>query len=351
MKPDRPTSLKDIADACGVSFPLVSKVLRGNMGNTRARPEVIEAIQKKARELDYRPNLLADALRRGRTGAVGVIVHPTGAPGTERAANLLHGISAGLEQHRFRLWLRFYMTDDEFIGLLDKRARHEMDGLIVVGMPHKGTFDRLRELHDAGLPMISIFETLSIPGVPNVSADISRQGCLATEHLLSLGCRRIGHMITAIPYPLPPHVKIRHHGYQAAHAARGIETDPALMVPVPDYGPGSGRLAVRHWLDNNISFDGIAAQSDNQAIGAIHELLRNGIRVPEQVRIVGVDDSPACLLSPVALSSVTAESISVGRFAADMIATQIDGHPVPSTQIPPRLIIRHSSNPAAPETD
>lgn len=307
------------------------------MGNTRARPEVIQAIQDKAREMDYHPHPLASALKRGRKGAVGVLIHPVGEEGTEIAANFLRGVSSGLDKHQARLWLRFYGTDDEFLQHFDKRARNEMDGVIVVGIMHKKTLEQVTRLHAAGMPAITVFDG-GIDGVANVISDVKQQGFLATEHLLAEGCTRIAHIVTN------PEHNLRYRGFLEAHAKRGLDHDPALIFVAPSYKLEFGTLAVQHWLAQGLRFDGIVAQCDHQAIGAIHELLRHGIRVPEQVRVIGVDDSPLCKASPVPLSSVTAEWIDVGRLAAEMIIAEINGEtPAKSHLVTPRLAIRRSS--------
>lgn len=341
MRP-RPVSLKDIAQAVGVSYSLVSKVLGGRMGNTTARPELIEAIHRKAKELDYRLHPLASALKRGRQGAVGVLIHPIGEEGTEIASKLLNGISDGLAEHNLRVWLRFYKTGGEFLENIGKNARYEMDGMIVIGCTHNETFDFISKLHSEGLPIVSVFEYLSIPGIANVCPETIQQGQIATEHLLAQGCKRIGCLLT--DGNERRHFRKRSTGYYAALEQHGVTIDPALVFEAADYKLGSGEQAVRHWLEQGIPFDGIVAQSDHQGIGAIHELLRRGIRVPEQVKVVGVDDSPLCLASPVPLSSVTAEWIQVGRHAANMIVSEIETRTTaPSLALSPRLIARRST--------
>ncbi|MET0262681.1 MAG: LacI family DNA-binding transcriptional regulator, partial [Rariglobus sp.] len=173
---EKAVSLKDIAEVLGVSYSLVSKVMGGKMGNTRARPEIVEAIQKKAAELNYQPHPLAGALKSGRKGAVGVLIHSIGEEGTEIAANLLRGISAGLDEKRLRLWLRFFESDDEFLLHFDKRARHDMDGVIVAGIAHPATFELIKKLHLSGLPVVSVLESSTIPEVSNIVPDTMQQG-------------------------------------------------------------------------------------------------------------------------------------------------------------------------------
>lgn len=341
MTRKRPTSLHDIAKAVGVSLSLVSKVLGDKMGNTRARPEVVEAIKAKAREMNYQTNPLAFALKHGLRGAIGVLLHPVGAEGTETASHLLRGISSRLDEERLRLWLRFYNTDDEFLSHLDRRVPIEMDGIIVAGLAHQGTFDLISQLHKGGTPVVSIYEGNSVPGVPNIRPDSLTQGRIGTEHLLSQGCRRIATLMTGRA-PTGTH-SLRHQGYVDALVAQGISVDPALTLPADNYTVDSGERAVARLIENGISFDGVLAQSDNQAMGVVNELVRRGISVPGQVKVIGVDNSPLCENCIVPLSSVTADWPSVGRVAAEQLLAAINGTPAMAKLIPPSVVVRRSS--------
>ena len=95
-------------------------------------------------------------------------------------------------------------------------------------------------------------------------------------------------------------------------------------------------------------FDGVVAQSDHQALGVLQELLHRDIKVPDAVRVIGVDDSPLCDASPVPLSSVSQEMTEVGRRAVDLLMKQIAGEPVKSVVVPPRLHIRTSTGAEQP---
>lgn len=331
----RAVSLKDVAAELGVSYSLVSKVLSGRLGNTGVRPEVKDAIFKKAEEMNYRPHPLATALKMGRKGAVGVLVHPIGERGSELANDVLHGLSAGLDEHGLRLWLRFFETDAEFSHQFDQRMRSEVDGLIVVGLPHPSIYDLLLELNKGGLPIVTAFEEKPIADVPNVTENTSMQCQLAARHLLDRGARRLVH--------LKGSMSARFDGFLAAHAEAGLLVDPRLLVDCGDYRIESGARAVARLLDAGIPFDGLVAQSDHQALGAVHELLRRGKRVPDDVRVTGVDDSALCLACQVPLTSVTSEMERVGRATANLLARLLDGREAESLLVEPRLVIRSSS--------
>jgi LacI family transcriptional regulator len=331
----RAVSLKDVAAELGVSYSLVSKVLSGRLGNTGVRPEVKDAIFKKAEEMNYRPHPLATALKMGRKGAVGVLVHPIGERGSELANDVLHGLSAGLDEHGLRLWLRFFATDAEFTHQFNQRMRNEVDGLIVVGLPHPSIYDLLLELSKRGLPIITAFEENPIAGVPNVTENTALQGQLATRHLLARGSRRLVN--------LKGTMSARFDGFLAAHAEAGVLVDPRLLVDCGDYRIESGARAMARLLDAGIPFDGVVAQSDHQALGAVHELLKRGKRVPEDVRVTGVDDSALCQACQVPLTSATSEMERVGLVAANQLARLLDNGEAESVSIEPRLVIRASS--------
>lgn len=333
-KDRRAVSLKDVAAELGVSYSLVSKVLSGRLGNTGVRPEVKEAIFKKAEEMNYRPHPLATALKMGRKGAIGVLVHPIGEPGSELAHNVLRGLSAGLDEQGLRLWLRFFETDAEFTRQFDQRMRNEVDGLIVVGLPHPAIYDLLLELNKSGLPIVTAFEEKPIAGVPNVAENTVRQCYLTTRHLLARGSRRLAHLRGPIP--------ARYEGFLAAHAEAGVEVDMRLVVDC-GFCIESGAQAVAGLLDAGLVFDGVVAQSDHQALGAAHTLLRRGKRVPEDVRVTGVDDSELCRACMVPLTSATSEMEQVGRTTARLLWRLMEGGEAESVLIEPRLMIRDSS--------
>ncbi|CAM3099493.1 LacI family DNA-binding transcriptional regulator [Rariglobus hedericola] len=331
----RAVSLKDVAAELGVSYSLVSKVLSGRLGNTGVRPEVKEAIFKKAEEMNYRPHPLATALKQGRKGAVGVLVHPIGERGSELAHDVLEGLSSELDDHGLRMWLRFFETDADFTRQFDQRMRSEVDGLIVVGLPHPSIYDLLLELNRGGLPIVTAFEEKPIEGVPNVTENTERQCYLTTRHLLARGCSRIVHLKGTMP--------ARYQGFLAAHKDAGISVDSRLLFDCNDYRIESGARAVGVLLDAGIGFDGIVAQSDHQALGAVHELIRRGKRVPEDVRVTGVDDSVLCTACMVPLTSTTSEMKRVGRETARLLFQRLEGIDCESVGIEPRLVIRASS--------
>ena len=330
-------SLKDIALASNFSIPLVSKVLSGNMGTTGCSEATRKIILDKAMELGYKPNLAARALRTGRSGAIGVFIHPYGETGSGLSEGLLKGLSLRANACDHRLWLSFYETDHEFLQRFTKTARAEIDGLLIGGIVHP----KLTRLHAAieknGIPIVTMFKNTQqddMPGI-NVHCDDFQIGYLPTRHLLENGCRRIAHIHSYDP---------RYLGYLKALKDAGMPESPELVYNASyQFDINAGVKAVKHWLQNKIKFDALVAESDHQAFGAINELLKQGIRVPDDVKVFGVDDSPVCILSPVPISSVSQRVEEIGVQAVNVLMKRINKEEVESIAIQPALSLRAST--------
>lgn len=330
-------SLKKIAADLDVSYTLVSKVLSGNLGTTGVSEKTREAIFNKARELDYTPNRLAVALKAGRKGAVGIFLHHLGAPGSEVSDRLLRGLAEGLEKSGYRMWLRFFKTDEEFLAACDEKLKSEIDGLIVAGVQHSGLITRLRDIGRRGLPVVSIFSDSSDRQktvINNVAIDYEMQGFLAARHLLEQGCRRLAHFHT---------IEKRYSGFVRAHRAMNIKMNPKLIIDAQGFTVGDGEACVEILLQSGLPFDGIVCQSDAQAIGAVNKLVRLGRDVPGEIRITGVDDSPLAESCLIPLTSVTSGMQQAGQKAVEFLLEKIDGQSAKLALIEPELVVRESS--------
>jgi LacI family transcriptional regulator len=327
-------SLKDVARELDLSVGLVSKVLSGRMGTTGVSAEKRDRIITMAKAKGFVPNRTARALRSGRVGTVGVFLHPLGERGTDLSENILHGIADGLASSSYHLWLTFFERDTDFHRTMDaSNIRRQADALIVAGVSHPELIPRLKELDHDVLPVVISEEELSPEQLTNICVDTHRQGRLPTEHLIARGCRRIAEI---------SHKKKRHLGYLDAMKDAVLSTQ-GLIAEVNGFKVIDGRMGVRQLLDKGIDFDGLVCHSDHQALGAIQELVARGIRVPDQVRVTGVDDSALCEVSPVPLTSITAEGHSIGLATVEAVLQKLDGKQAASRLIQPRLIQRDST--------
>ena len=270
----RPT-LRDVARHAGVSLGTASKAL--NKSGT-LRPETREKVLASARTLGFRPNDLAQALHRGQSFTVGLISN-------DSFGRFTMPIMEGLETVLHETGIALFMcnaTDDP-----ERERRHidqllgkRVDGLVFTG--RRADRRPAPGLSLGGLPTLYVFSQSDEPGAHCLLPDDEGGARLATEHLLSLGRRRIAHVSGPQDFEA---VRLRRKGYEAALG----QPDPAIVL----HGPWSeawGRDATERLLMNAAPPDGIFAGNDQIARGVIEALRSRDIGVPDEIAVVGFDN-------------------------------------------------------------
>jgi DNA-binding LacI/PurR family transcriptional regulator len=336
------TRIEDVARLAGVSTATVSRALRGLptvSETTRSR------VLRAAEQLDYSASPSASRLAGGKTGTVAVIVPRitswfVGAV-LEAAEEILHHAGyelllynvGGREHARQRLLHR---------ANLPKRV----DAVMLVATPMRP--DDLATIASLALPGVTVSSGTVVPGWPNVRIDDQAAGRTATEHLLSLGHRRIA-CLWGDPtgqYAHPAHQE-RRRGHQEALHAVGIRPDPRLCVEQRADAEG-GRLATEELLSRHDLPTAIFASCDEMAMGAMNALRTAGVRVPQQVSVVGIDDHD--LAAAFGLSTVAQPAAEQGRLAAGTLLGLLSGQPRTDREptpviLPTRLVARESTGP------
>ncbi len=339
-------SLRDIADEVGVSISLVSRVLNNRMGSTGVRPELAERIRASAAAMNYLPNPAAVALSGGRQNVLGIFIHRIGIDGSGTIERTIEGVSLAARANHQRLLTSFYTDDDDFQQHDPIIRKTFMDGLLLVGIRHPELVSKLLSYRERGLPIATLHDEPIHDDLPNAGLDQIAIGRLTTEHLIERGCRRI---VFACVRGIVMEQRIT--GYRKALRHAGLVDDPELLPKVreqtdqlhEEYGPESGRALVAGLLERGVTFDGVIAQSDAQAIGVINELAARRIDVPGQVRVIGMDNSPHCLLARVPLSSISGQLRERASTAIHMLLQLIRGEAAASVNLQPRLIAREST--------
>ncbi|HSI86529.1 MAG TPA: LacI family DNA-binding transcriptional regulator [Candidatus Methylacidiphilales bacterium] len=330
-------SLKDIAADVGVSHTLVSRVLNNRMGTTRVGAKTREAILRRAREMDYRPNPLAIALKRGRKGVVGVFIHQVGVPGSDLSVKFLESASAALAKARLNLWLQFFQKGDEFLAACNQRLTRSLDALIVAGLPHPELVETLVNLENQGLHVVcsSDGEMTGQSALINIRSDHNGQNFLTTKHLLDIGCRHIAHF---------DQIPDRLNGYLRAHKESSVPVESNLVLRAVNFSADSGYTCTQQLLDSGVKFDAINAQSDAQAAGAMRCLLERSIPMDKWPKITGVDDSPiARHYCQIPLTSTSSGRTRCAALAVDAVLKKLEGEPANSIVVTPTLIVREST--------
>ncbi len=334
----RARTIRDVAALAGVSIATVSRVLNG-------RPDVAdgtrETVLQVVREHGFSTNRSARGLSAGRTGLIGMtlpIVHAS------YFAFILSGASEALYEQDMRIVLCPTLHQHEReVTLLDRLMHGTTDGALLL-LPSESSRE-LERLHAKEYPFVVVDPRGPLDdGIPSVSAAHSAGARAATEHLLDLGHRRIGAITGPSGWMASDE---RLSGYRAALVAAGVAPDPALEVEA-DFQTEGGVRAAAALLDRPDRPTAIFAFNDDLAIGVLYAARARGLRVPEDLSLVGFDDSErAAILSP-ALTTVRQPLAELGRMAVSLLIRLLDGQRLEALRIElaTRLVVRDSTAPA-----
>lgn len=330
----------DIAYRAGVSQATVSRVLRGSpLVNIETRKRV-EAV---ARELNYKVDRHASSLRTQRAGCIALLLFedPTADDSHINPffLSMLGSITRACAKHGQDLLVSFQQLSDDWHA--DYENSMKADGLILLGygdyLAYRSTLDRLVE---QGTHFVRWGAVL--PGQPGVSigCDNYHGGQLVGEHLHATGRRRVAFLGGASSSC--PEFFARYRGCGVALHDMGVVMDPALQVDA-ESAEDDGYAAAKTLLARGVPFDSVFAASDLIAIGAMRALAEAGLRIPDDVSVVGFDDLPISRFANPALTTVYQNTTRAGELLVDALLKQIREEPIESQMIPASLIVRKSS--------
>jgi DNA-binding LacI/PurR family transcriptional regulator len=339
MTQKRPTSF-DIAALAGVSQPTVSRALSGNPSvNEATRARVLAAAEK----LHYKVDKNASGLRRRQSRTLALLFFEEAS--TEAALinpfylSLLGPMVRRCADRGYDLLISFQqLSSDWHVDYEDSR---KADGIILLGYgDYVEYLPKLTKLVARGAHFVRWGSALDGQIGVTVSSDNRRGGFEATSHLIEQGRRNIAFVGTATPgYP---EFLERWRGYCEALRSAGIEPDERLRVTA-EPNEEAGRSAVTELVERGTPFDALFAASDLAAIGAMHALQSRGVRVPEQVAIVGFDDIPAASLSSPPLTTVAQEPRQAAEALIDALVDAVEERKAANRLLPVRLKVRESS--------
>lgn len=330
----RPT-LEAVAARAGVGRGTVSRVINGS---PKVSPEAREAVLRAVDELGYVPNRAARTLVTRRTDTVALFVSESEERvfGEPYFAGIIRGISAGLGDTGLQLLLVIAQSADEHARFERYLTGQHVDGVLLISL-HGG--DPLpRNLEDSGVPTVLGGSPVGVVPVSCVDADNRGGARLAVEHLIGLGRRRIG-TITG-PQDMRAGVD-RLDGYRDALAAAGL----AGPVAYGDFGEESGAQGMRELLDHEPDLDAVFTASDPMAMGAMRVLKERRLRIPEDIALVGFDDSSTARHTEPPLTSVHQPLEQMGREMARLLVARIRGEEIeqPIVIVGTRLVAREST--------
>lgn len=334
-----PVTQGDVARRAGVSprtvlnvvneFPLVSDELR-------------QRVQRAIEELGYQPNLVARNLRQGRSGMVGLAVPELSVPYFSELAGL---VIAEAARHSHTVVVE--QTDGDPARerqLLHQNARgHLFDGLIFSPLGLSKT--ELRR-YAGGIPVVLLGEHIAGGPFDHVGIDNVSAARDATAHLIALGRQRIAAIGHQSHSPRETG-QLRSAGYREALRSGGLRFRESLVVPTSSFHRASGAQAMEQLLGLDSRPDAVFCYSDLLAIGAMQTVLRGGLRVPDDIAIVGFDDIEEARYSFPALTTISPDKQEIARSAVAQLFGRLNDHAAPpaSHQAAYRLVVRESTQP------
>ncbi|MEU9651030.1 LacI family DNA-binding transcriptional regulator [Streptomyces sp. NPDC048110] len=331
------STLRDVARRAGVSIRTVSNVVNGSVP---VSDELRVRVQAALDELDYRPNLVARNLRRGRSGMIALVVPELDVP---YFAELAREVITAARAHGYVVMLDQTDGDGEREReLLGRESRATMfDGLLL--SPLAISADELRRRTNR-VPVVLLGEHIFNGSFHHVAIDNVVAAREATEHLLGLGRRRVA-AIGDQPYSTGETAQLRTTGYRQALERAGVTVDEELIVPTPRFHRHLGARAMERLLALPEPPDAVFCYNDLLAIGAMHTLTRAGVRVPDDIAVVGVDGIQEGRYSSPSLTTVAPDKAAIARTAVSTLLGVIDGSaPAPTeAKAPHRLVVREST--------
>ena len=333
------TRLKDIARDLGLSVVTVSKVLRQH-------PDISEQtrkrVLKRVAELNYQPNYAARTLITGRTWTVGLVVpdllHPF-------FANIAKAISKAIRSQGFSLFISSSNEEPELERKdIQQLLARRVDVIIVASV--QSSVESFRQIEEQKIPLLLLDRVFRDFPVNSVAVDDVAVGMLGTSHLIEQGCKRIAHM-------RGPEISTalgRMEGYKRALAEHQMKVRPEYIVPIGAYGDHraevAGYEAAKRLLACDPRPDGLFCFNDIVALGAMRAILEVGLRIPEDIAVVGSGNLSYSDFLRVPLSSVDQGSSKIGAAAAAMaLRLAHDRNPsAPRMElVQPHLVVRASS--------
>jgi LacI family transcriptional regulator len=330
--------MKDIAKDLGISQATVSKVLREHPDiGEKTRQRVLERVK----ELDYQPNSLARSLVTGRSYLIGLVapslLHPF-------FAQIARALSDVIRDKGYSLIVSSSEEDpelekEEISRLLARR----LDALVVASSG--ANIEQFQRMDSKARPYVLIDRDLTGLAANFVGVNDEKVGWLATEHLIDIGCRRVAHIqgrdnSTGVG---------RVEGYRRALHRRGIPYSEDYVVRsyhTDTETTSQGAMAMRLLLERDPKPDGVFCFNDPLAIGAMSTILEAGLRIPEDIALIGCGNLPNNPWLRVPLSSIDQQSQMIGQRAAELVLSLIESKQVPRAQtiiLEPTLVVRSST--------
>ena len=333
-------TLKDIASKVGLSIPTVSEVLR-NDPDSRLASDTRQRVIQAARELGYSHNIYARALSTGKSRLIGLLLDNLL---VEIGLSKLQAVDAMIRSREYSTVIRTTGGVAEDVAqVLGEFAGRMAEGVIAVQGLMAPSHDSVVSLMKQGIPVVSIEPVVGLD-VDCITVDRRHGAYIATKHLIERGHVRIA-MLHGDPNSV---IQGKIQGYQEALEENGIQVDEKLMIRFGGSGgPKDGYDAMKTLLSRKAGLTAVFCNNDQLAFGAMRAILEAGLRIPEDIAVVGFDNISLSAYAPVPLTTVQQPVEEIGRLATELLFQRIEGTntatPKQMIAVKPSLVVRESS--------
>lgn len=308
-------TLKDVAKLANVDVSTVSRALNNT---SYVHPDTKERVYAAAKELGYRPNAMARALRQRRRHVISVVV-----PRLHLAifSEILQGIEEAAQKQGYMTTV--CVTEDDAKIERDRLNRlrdSAVDGVIIAATGRNGRL--LRDIQASGIPVVQLVRRQELE-LSSVVADFEASGYEAVQYLYKKGCRAIG-LIDGAQHLAP--YKGRYEGYRKAVEELGLEEITGSSERIVN-SFGYGYDSAQQLLDENPALDAIIAAVDVQGLGAIRAATERGLKIPEQLKIVSLTGHRVGRMLETTMTSLEMPAFQMGEAAARLVIDEIEADP------------------------
>ncbi len=337
MKSEK-TTIHDIARKLNITASTVSRALNDNPRISEATKKLV---QKTAEQLNYQPNHIAAALRNGRSNILGIIV-----PWADRSifSSAIRGMEDIANTAGYNVMIcQTYEDPEKEVATVEALLNARVDGIIVSHGKNTLNFNHFHKIKEKGIPLILFDRSNDELEVSHVVVDDFLGAYKATEHLIQQGCKRIAHFTNTRKISI---YKERLRGYREALEHNGLTYDESLVVE-SDLQLDDGRNSMLQLLKLPKRPDAVFSASAYGMLGALQVLKEKGLKVPEDIALIGFMNEPFTSYTEPSLSTVDQHSMRMGNAAAQIFLDEISNKTkkfIPQKIVlKPELIIRQSS--------
>lgn len=331
-----PVTILDIAKASGFSKTSVSRAFSEPEALNQ---DTLEKILKVARELDYTPNAIARAMITKKTENIGFIIYERQKPVISNPfyAPILESIVQASAEKGYSLFIASDMDIQMPSGEI--MLRKQVDGVIIASQTNPKVISTFR---DRGIPVVLINNFIDMDKIYCVTSDDYGGVFQAIEHLIAKGHKNIG----LLSGKFSPFIySRRYNAYMDAMKKHGLKTDPRFVQTVEPTIKDAYRLT-GSMLENKDRPSAIMCTNDSIAVGALKSALRLGLKVPQELSIIGYDNSDLCMVMEPELTSVDTDKAKMGQLAVESLISQINGVEPreKNTTVESKLILRGTTD-------